>query len=145
MLYVIILIQILIRYNVKILITECTRSLDFDLKIEKSPYPGTPPSQTLPPLGRFAPSHLSTFPLGAPQCVDPRYATVYFYKAGQVIQSVGSASHSSNLEIVSWEPEGRWDRCTKLYGDSAVYWVLTGHRWTSLAPFWFIYSQQNVN
>ena len=60
-LYVIILIQILIRYNVKNLITACTRSLDFDLKIEKSPYPGrggTPPSQTLPPLGRFAPSHL---------------------------------------------------------------------------------------
>ena len=39
-LYVIILIQILIRYNVKNLITACTRSLDFDLKIEKSPYPG---------------------------------------------------------------------------------------------------------
>ena len=38
--YVIILIQILIRYNVKNLITACTRSLDFDLKIEKSPYPG---------------------------------------------------------------------------------------------------------
>ena len=85
MLYVIILIQILIRYNVKNLITACTRSLDFDLKIEKSPYPG-PPSQTLPPLGRFAPSglgrsapsHNVTFPLGAPppQCVDPRYATV---------------------------------------------------------------------
>ena len=37
---VIILIQILIRYNVKNLITACTRSLDFDLKIEKSPYPG---------------------------------------------------------------------------------------------------------
>ena len=37
MLYVIILIQILIRYNVKNLITACTRSLDFDLKIEKSP------------------------------------------------------------------------------------------------------------
>ena len=39
-LYVIILIQILIRYNVKNLITACTKSLDFDLKIEKSPYPG---------------------------------------------------------------------------------------------------------
>ena len=50
-LYVIILIQILIRYNVKNLITACTRSLDFDLKIEKSPYPERPgdtPSQTLP-------------------------------------------------------------------------------------------------
>ena len=60
MLYVIILIQILIRYNVKNLITACTRSLDFDLKIEKSPYPGRgdTPSQTLPPLGRFAPSGL---------------------------------------------------------------------------------------
>ena len=33
MLYVIILIQILIRYNVKNLITACIRSLDFDLKI----------------------------------------------------------------------------------------------------------------
>ena len=40
MLYVIILIQILIKYNVKNFITACTRSLDFDLKIEKSPYPG---------------------------------------------------------------------------------------------------------
>ena len=81
MLYVIILIQILIRYNVKNLITACTRSLDFDLKIEKSP-----PSQTLPPLGRFAPSgsvapllricHFSTrCPPPPPQCVDPRYAT----------------------------------------------------------------------
>ena len=38
MLYVIILIQILIRY-VKNLITTCTRSLDFDLKIEKSHSP----------------------------------------------------------------------------------------------------------
>ena len=60
-LYVIILIQILIRYNVKNLITACTRSLDFDLKNWKI-------------------SHLSLFPLGAPpppppQCVDPRYAT----------------------------------------------------------------------
>ena len=45
-LYVIILIKILIRYNVKNLITACTRSPDFDLKNEKSPYPGrgdTPP------------------------------------------------------------------------------------------------------
>ena len=81
LLYVIILIQVLIRYNVKNLITACTRSLDFDLKIEKSPYPGTPPSQTLPPLGRFARSHRSvafvTFPLGAHQYVDPRYATAF--------------------------------------------------------------------
>ena len=54
---VIILIQILIRYNVKNLITACNRSLDFDHKVEKSPYPGRgDPSQTLPPLGRFAPS-----------------------------------------------------------------------------------------
>ena len=77
MLYVIILIQILIRYNITNFITACTRSLDFDLKIEKSPYPGrgTPPSQTLRPLGRFAPSHLSLFHSVPPQCVDPRYAT----------------------------------------------------------------------
>ena len=73
MLYVIILIQILIRYNVKNLITACTRSLDFDLKIEKSPYPGRgntyPPLPDPPParslrslgLGRSAPSHLSLF------------------------------------------------------------------------------------
>ena len=72
---VIILIQILIRYNVKNLITACTRSLDFDLNIEKSPYP----SQTLPPLGRFAPSHLSLFHSVPPQCVDPRYATGFTY------------------------------------------------------------------
>ena len=78
-LYVINLIQILIRYNVKNLITACTRSLGFDLKIEKSPYPGrgTPPSQTLSPLGRFAPSHLSLLHSvpPPPPCVDPRYAT----------------------------------------------------------------------
>ena len=65
MLYVIILIQILIRYNVKNLITACTRSLDFHLKIEKSPRPSLA---------------FVTIPLGAPppppQCVDPRYATV---------------------------------------------------------------------
>ena len=53
---VIILIQILIRYNVKNLITACTRSLDFDLKIEKSPYPtlgfplGAPPPPPPPPM-----------------------------------------------------------------------------------------------
>ena len=68
MLYVIILIQILIRYNVKNLITSCTRSLDFDLKIEKSPYPGRgdttlpdpPPARSLRSLA------FVTFSLGAP-------------------------------------------------------------------------------
>ena len=45
MLYVINLIQILIIYNVKNLITAaCTSSLDFDLKIEKSPYVTFPSS-----------------------------------------------------------------------------------------------------
>ena len=77
MLYVIILIQILIRYIVKNLITACTRSLDFDLKIEKSHLPwegGHPP----PPARSLRSLAFITFPLGAPppQCVDPRYATV---------------------------------------------------------------------
>ena len=73
-LYVIILIQILFRYNVKNLITAGTRSLDFDLKIEKSPYPGRDPPPR--PSPRFAPSHLSFFhSVPPPQCVDPRYAT----------------------------------------------------------------------
>ena len=76
MLYVIILIQIQIRYNVKNFITACTRSLDFDLKIEKSPYPGrgdTPLPQTLPRSVASLPRARSlrslaylTFPLGAP-------------------------------------------------------------------------------
>ena len=52
LLYGIILIQILIKYNVKNLITACTRLHDSDPKIEKSPYRGrgrgTPPSHTLP-------------------------------------------------------------------------------------------------
>ena len=79
-LYVIILIQILIRYNVKNLITACTRSLDFDLKIEKSPYPGRGDTLPDPPPARSLRSlAFVTFPLGAPppppQCVDPRYAT----------------------------------------------------------------------
>ena len=66
MLNVIILIQILIRYNIKNLITACTRSLDFDLKIEKSPYPGrgdTPTPLPNPPPARSLRSlaHLSLF------------------------------------------------------------------------------------
>ena len=78
MLYVIILIHILIRYNVKNLITACTRSLDFDLKIEKSPYPGrgdTPLPD--PPTARSLRSlAFVTFPLGAPpNALTPRYAT----------------------------------------------------------------------
>ena len=63
-LYVIILIQILIKYNVKNLITACTRwhsILTSKLKNLPTLGGGTPPSQTLPPLGRFAPSHLSLF------------------------------------------------------------------------------------
>ena len=76
------LIQILIIYNVKNLITACTRSLDFDLKIEKSPYPGRagghplpdPPPRSVAPLPRIC--HFSTWcPPPPPQCVDPRYAT----------------------------------------------------------------------
>ena len=70
-LYVIILIQILIRYNVKNLITACTRSLDFDLKNWKislsweggHSLPDPPPARELRSLGlgRSAPSHLSLF------------------------------------------------------------------------------------
>ena len=82
--YVIILIQILIRYNVKNLITVCTRSLDFDLKIEKSPYPdgrGDPPPRpslrSVASLPRIC--HFSTrCPPPPPKCVDPRYATVSY-------------------------------------------------------------------
>ena len=62
-------------------------------KIEKSPYPGrgTPPSQTLPPLGSFAPSHLSLFhsvppnalihgtPLPQPHYVN--FATTFFSRS----------------------------------------------------------------
>ena len=55
---VIILIQILIRYNVKNLITACTRSLDFDLKIEKSPYPGRHSPRSVASLPRIC--HFST-------------------------------------------------------------------------------------
>ena len=65
-LYIIILIQILIRYNVKNLITACTRSLDFDLKNWKislswdTPLPDPPPARELRSLA------FVTFPLGAP-------------------------------------------------------------------------------
>ena len=68
-LYVIILIQILIRYNVKYLITACTRSLDFDLKNWKislsweggdNPLPDPHPARELRSLA------FVTFPLGAP-------------------------------------------------------------------------------
>ena len=68
MLYVIILIQILIRYNVKNLITACTRSLYFDLKIEKSPYPGrgdTPLPDPTPDRSLRSLAFV-TFPLSAP-------------------------------------------------------------------------------
>ena len=57
-LYVIILIQILIRYNVKNLITACTRSLDFDLKIEKISLGwegGHPPPRPSPRSGASLP------------------------------------------------------------------------------------------
>ena len=53
-LYVIILIQILIRYNVKNLITACTKSLDFDLKIEKSPRPSPRSVASLPRICHFS-------------------------------------------------------------------------------------------
>ena len=81
-LYVIILIQILIRYNIKNLITACTKSLDFDLKIEKkSPYPGRgdrPSPRSVASLPRIC--HFFTrCPPPPPQCVDPRYATVQMY------------------------------------------------------------------
>ena len=68
MLHVIILIQILIRYNVKNLITACTRSLDFALKIEKSPYPGRgdTPLPDHPPARSLRSLAFVTFPLGAP-------------------------------------------------------------------------------
>ena len=81
--YVIILIQILIRYNVKNLITACTRSLDFDLKIGKNlPTLGDPPPRPAPPARSLRSLAIVTFPLGAPpppQCVDPRYATAHTY------------------------------------------------------------------
>ena len=52
-LYGVILIQILIKYNVKNLITAGTRLHDSDPKIEKSPYlsplPHTPPARSPPP------------------------------------------------------------------------------------------------
>ena len=70
MLYVIILIQILIRYNVKNLITACTRPLDFDLKIEKvSPPPPRPSPRSVASLPRawsLRSLAFVTFPLGAP-------------------------------------------------------------------------------
>ena len=67
-LYVTILIKILIRYNVKNLITACTRSLDFDLKIEKSPYPGRgdTPLADPPPARSLRSLAFVTFPLSAP-------------------------------------------------------------------------------
>ena len=68
MLYVIILIQILIRYNVKNLISACTRSLDFDLKIENFPYPdgrGDTPLPDPPPARSLRSLAFVTFPLGA--------------------------------------------------------------------------------
>ena len=59
-LYVIILIQIRIRYNVKNFITACTRLHDSDPQKWKIslPWEGDTPLHTLPPLGRFAPSGL---------------------------------------------------------------------------------------
>ena len=82
-LYVIILIQILIRYNVKNLITACTRSLDFDLKIEKislgwegghhPPRPSPRSGASLPRICYFSQSV-------PPQYVDPRYATESLYR-----------------------------------------------------------------
>ena len=54
--YVIILIQILIRYNVKNLITACTKSLDFDLPDPHPPPP--PPPRSVASLPRIC--HFST-------------------------------------------------------------------------------------
>ena len=45
---------------------------------------GGTPSQTHPPLGRFAPSHLSIFHSVPPQCVDPRYATGLNHKSARI-------------------------------------------------------------
>ena len=69
MLYVIILIQILIRYNVKNIITACTRSLDFDLKIEKSPYPGRGDTPLPDPFPLGAPPPPNALTHGAPLCL----------------------------------------------------------------------------
>ena len=60
-LYVIILIQIRIRYNVKHFITACTRLHDSDPQNWEISLPwegGHPPPTPSPPLGRFAPSSL---------------------------------------------------------------------------------------
>ena len=104
-LYVIILIQILIRYNVKNLITACTRSLDFDLKIEKSPYPGRG-EQTLPPLGRFAPSHLSLFHSVPPPPPPMRWPTVRHWEYVSAMVSIwGFKSSFGGYAILkqSWQ------------------------------------------